>query len=66
MAQQLRYPALALQQLGLLLRHGFDPWPANFHIPRVRPKEKRKNGIKKMKETFGLAFWYVRDQMRHP
>ena len=24
---------ISLQHLGLLLWHGFDPWPRNFHMP---------------------------------
>ena len=30
-AQWVEDSVLSLQQLGLLLRHGFDPWPGNFH-----------------------------------
>ena len=40
MAQWVKDPALSLQQLGLLLWHGFDPWPGNFRMPQVRPKKK--------------------------
>ena len=32
MAQQVKDLALSLQQLGLLLLRGFDPWPRNFLI----------------------------------
>ena len=32
-------PALSLQWLGLLLWHGFDPQPGNFHMPRAQPKK---------------------------
>ena len=28
-------PVLSLQQLGLLLWCGFDPWPGNFRMPWV-------------------------------
>ena len=31
-------PALSLLCLRLLLWHGFDPWPGNFHMPQVWPK----------------------------
>lgn len=38
MAQQVKDPAL------LLLWQGFDPWPGNFHVPRVKKgrREERK------------------------
>ena len=39
MVQQVRDPALSLQQLGLLLWRGFDPWPGNFHMPWVWQKK---------------------------
>ena len=29
---------VSLQWLGSLLWHGFDPWPRNFCMPRVWPK----------------------------
>ena len=38
-AQWVKDPMLSLQQLGLLLWHGFDPWPKNFHMARVQPKK---------------------------
>ena len=28
--------------LESLLWHGFDPWPENFHMPRVWPKQTNK------------------------
>ena len=34
--------ALSLQQLGLLLWHGFNPWPGNFHIAQAQAKEKKR------------------------
>ena len=39
MVQQVRDPALSLQQLGLLLWRGFGPWPGNFHMPWVWQKK---------------------------
>ena len=45
-------PALSLQQLRSLLRHRFDPWPGNFHMPRVWPKKKKKK-----KKTALLMSW---------
>ena len=34
-AQQVKDLAKSLQQLGLLLWHGFDPWPRNLHMSWV-------------------------------
>ena len=39
MAQWVKDPALSLQWLGLLLWHGFNPWPRKFHMPRVHKKK---------------------------
>ena len=39
-AQQVKDLMLSLQWLGLLLWHGFDPWPGNFHMPWVQPAKK--------------------------
>ena len=44
MAQQVKDPVLLLQQLGSLLWRGFDPWPGNFHMPRVRKKNYNSQG----------------------
>ena len=33
MVQQVKDAVLLLQQLWLLLWHGFDPWPKNFYLP---------------------------------
>ena len=30
-----------------LLWHRFNPWPGNFHMPRVRQKKKKKGRSKK-------------------
>ena len=42
MAQQVKDSVLSLQQLGLLLWCGFDPWPGNSHVPQAQPKRKKK------------------------
>ena len=43
LAQWVKDPALSLQWLRLLLWHGFDPWPRNFHVPcRGRGQEINK------------------------
>ena len=41
MAQQVKDLVLSLQQLRSLLVHRFDPWPENFHMPRLWPKRKK-------------------------
>ena len=41
-AELVNHMALSLQQLGLLLWHGFYPWLWNFHMPRVQQKTKKK------------------------
>ena len=38
-AQQVKDLALLLQQLQLLLRCGFDPWPRNCHLPGCNQKK---------------------------
>ena len=42
MAQWIKDLAVSLQWLGLLLWHGFDPCPRNFHVPRTYPNNKKK------------------------
>ena len=37
-AQRLKDLALLLQWLQSLLWYRFDPWPGNFHMPQVQPK----------------------------
>ena len=41
---------MSLQWLGLLLGHGFHPWPRNLHMPWVWPKKKKKKKKKERKE----------------
>ena len=43
MAHQAKDPVLSLQWLGSLLWCGFHPWPRNFHMLRVWPKNFLKN-----------------------
>ena len=38
MAQLVKELASSLQQLGLLLWYGFNPWPKNFHMPWKQQK----------------------------
>ena len=47
MAQEVKDPVLSLQWLGSLLLYGFDPWPRNFHMLQMQPKEKKKKKKKK-------------------
>ena len=42
-------PALSLQWLRSLLWFRFDPWPRNFCLPQVQPKNKKKKKKKKKK-----------------
>ena len=47
MAQQVKEPALSLQQFGLLLWCRLDPWPGKLHMLQARPKQKEEeNEIK--------------------
>ena len=56
MAQYVKDLVLSLQQLGLLLWCGFDPWPRSFHRPQVQPeKKKRKEKEEKRKLNVCLA-----------
>jgi len=41
-AQWVKDLVLSLQWLGSLLRHSFNPWLGNFHMPQAWPKKKRK------------------------
>ena len=41
MVQRVEEPALLLLWLRLLLWHGFDFWPWNFHTPRKCPPPKK-------------------------
>ena len=54
MAKWVKDLMLSLQQLGLLLWHGFDPWPVNFHMPQTWPgkrKEKKRKEKAKPSQT---------------
>ena len=50
-AQWVKDPVLSLQQLGSLLRCGFDPWPRNFHMLQLQPKRQNKT---KTLQAYGL------------
>ena len=54
MAQWVKDQALSLQQLGLLLWPGFDPWPRNFWMPWAWPKKKKKSKNWKPEENCGI------------
>ena len=49
MLQRVKDLALLLQWLGLLLCHGFDPWPRNFHVSQAQPKKGEKRKVLKSK-----------------
>ena len=53
MEQRVKDLVLSLQWLGLLLWHGFNPWPRNFHTPWVRPPQKKD---RQKEETSKLNF----------
>ena len=55
MAQQVKDPVLSLQQLRSLLRHRFDPWPRNLHMPQVCPPPKKKKKEKALRSA--LPVW---------
>ena len=44
MVQWVKDVALLLQQLGLLLWHGFDPWSSNFHRPWMQQQQQQRKG----------------------
>ena len=45
MAQWVKGPAFLLLWLGLLLWHGFNPWPRKFYMPRVGAAKKKKKSM---------------------
>ena len=45
--QQVKYSALSVQQLGLLLWHRFTPWPRNFHMLQTLLKGKKNSTFQK-------------------
>ena len=52
MVRQVKDPPLALQQLGSLLWHEFNPWLGNFHTnamdiapPKKKKKERKKENL---------------------
>ena len=44
--QWVKDPVLLQLWCRLQLRLKFNPWPGNFHIPRVRPKKRKKRFAK--------------------
>ena len=67
MAQQVKDLALPLQWLGSLLWCGLEPWPGNFHLLQVWPKEKKMTCpdplrvVTSLKESAG-----ARTELFHP
>ena len=43
--QQIKDPALSLPCPGSLLWQGFSPWPGNFHMLQVQPKQTNKQTL---------------------
>ena len=56
--QQVKDPAVSLQQLRLLLWRGFHPWPGNFHMPQAQPKKEEEEAEEEEEED--LPFGKVR------
>ena len=50
MVQQVKDPALSLQQPGWLPWCGVNSWPGNFHMPQTQPKKKKKEKKEEEKE----------------
>ena len=50
MVQWVKDPVLLQLWDRLQLCLGFDPWPENFHMPRVWPKKKKKKEKKMTKK----------------
>ena len=46
----------SLQWLGLLLWHRFYPWPRNFHISWVQPKNKQPTNYQKTHELVSMKY----------
>ena len=43
MAQQVKDPTLTAEAWVTTGSLRFDPWPRNFHVPRVWPRKQNKN-----------------------
>ena len=56
MARWVKGLVLSLQQLGLLLWGGFNPWPRNFFMPWNGHVQKKKKKIQHGKKTRGLSW----------
>ena len=66
MAQQVKDLVLSLQQLGLLLWRGFDPWPRNFHILQEgERKKKKKKNVTLPLTSLGQLFQLPESQFAH-
>ena len=57
MAQQVKDLVLPQLWRRLQLWFGFDPWPRNYHMPRVRQKKKKKKKKKELVNADGIAIW---------
>ena len=58
---QVKDPAFSLLWLGSLQWHQFYPWSRNFHMPRVRPKEKTDKKFM----TWEFPSWLSRLRTQH-
>ena len=62
MAQQVKDPALSLQQLGSLLWHGFDAWHGTSTCHRLSQNKTKQKEIKDfvLVQTHGHIYFVLR------
>ena len=61
-AQWVKDLALSLQQRSSLLRHRFDAWPRNFHMPHMGPKKKKSLSEKARSVPYTAPKCHTREQ----
>ena len=59
MAQQVKYPALSLPWLRLLLGCRFDPWPGNFRMLWVWTKQSPKTMWARDRRLKEVSCWNI-------
>ena len=59
MAQQVGDPVFSLLWLRMLLWHGFAPWPGNFHMMQVWPKNFLKINIVRIYQHWLYIYNYI-------
>ena len=61
MVQWVKDLVVSLQQLRMLLWHGFDSWPGNFHMPMAWLKKIKKKKLKLVsrgEDVVYLIIWF--------